>query len=122
CYTFNTSPRSWPLAQAQCRAMGGHLVAMETEDEYNFVRQSLQNTPYVRHSWWTSATDMDREGSWVWAAADDRSMNTFGFWIENEPNDFGGEHCGILDQAHSFAMNDKNCSLKLPFICENTYG
>ena len=68
CIHFNTdSFKTWDEAAAFCLTQhGSKLVAIETEQQMEFISQVMGYLEY--HNWWTSGTDRGREGEWYWAS------------------------------------------------------
>ena len=45
-------------------------------------------------------------------------LYSFRNWQTSQPNNAGGiEHCAVYSVI-SFALNDRDCAISLPFICE----
>ncbi|ELU03145.1 hypothetical protein CAPTEDRAFT_198335 [Capitella teleta] len=117
CYQLETQRLKWHQARAFCTGAGGHLVAMETAEEYHFVVQILQSSAASGTVWWTAANDIGEESRWEWADVDPNFH--FGHWLPGEPsNDGGQEDCGELRGAYQFQLNDSRCSRLSEFICE----
>ena len=53
CYRFvTTSPSSWQTSEGLCADMGGHLVALETEEEIIWIRGYISYHQALRKSFW----------------------------------------------------------------------
>ena len=57
---------TWDDAAAFCFSQGAKLVAIETEQQLQFM--SLVFGFLSHHNWWTAGTDRGREGEWYWAS------------------------------------------------------
>jgi hypothetical protein len=97
CYFADGAERSWSGARASCeaRGVGWDLVAIGDAEENAFV---LSTTGYEA---WIGATDLVREGSWLWVdEADpffevdaDADSARFTNWSGGEPNDYDDSDC-----------------------------
>lgn len=76
------SKTNWDNAINYCATRGGHLVAIEDDQENTFV---YGLAPYAI----LGATDKDREGRWVWVTEQEMSYTN---WCQGEPN-----NCGNLE-------------------------
>ncbi|ELU06296.1 hypothetical protein CAPTEDRAFT_144130, partial [Capitella teleta] len=118
CYSFNTSLEDWHSARSVCLQNGGHLVALETETEYDNIARMLRTTPEyssLNNGWWTAGNDIDTEGTWLWA--DVNRPLTIDRWIPGQPdNRFGTEKCGEFNPTHNYLYNDLTCEWKRPFV------
>ena len=94
-YKLFTPPMTWDKAKANCEAQGGHLVAISSQEENNFVNQlaGFQNI-------WIGLTDEIHEGSWQWVNGESL---TYTNWDSEEPNDDDiGEDYGMMNSDGSW--------------------
>ena len=70
-YLVVTARLGWHKARERCEQMGGHLVFLETKEEWDFINR-LRDGRDV----WIGATDEKKEGDWRWT--DGRKV---GKWI-----------------------------------------
>ena len=94
---------TWTEADERCKKMGGHLVTITSEDEFNFCKTLLgdMSPKYC----WMGATHAS--GSWEWITGEPWS---FTLWssMENQPNGSGGgtyalmQNCEDVDFAWSW--------------------
>ncbi|XP_020800741.1 C-type lectin domain family 4 member G-like isoform X2 [Drosophila serrata] len=104
---------TWTTAVMKCRDMNAHLVSLQNEDEWNALRENLNQ----EHSYWTDINDRAEENEFVSETTDRRAP--FLQWDENEPNSSpGAEDCVELRSDHDFRMNDVYCLEFKYFICE----
>lgn len=72
CLLFNTSKAvTWDDASISCFHSNSFLVEIETELQMSFLSNQLTmlaNNGITAH-WWTSATDLGREGLWYWTSS-----------------------------------------------------
>lgn len=108
---------SWTEAKAKCEELGGHLVVVNTEDEYDIVKSLMSNGS--SKVYWLGLTDSDTEGQWV-SVTDEDILHTN--WSDGEPNDYNGEEdFAVIKNDNSYEYNDvKNeyTSVVVGFICE----
>ena len=78
------SPSNWFEAEAQAVALGGHLVTVNSQSEWNWIRSTFQT---CGRPLWIGLTDSANEGSFKWVSGEPVSFTA---WKLNEPNDFGG--------------------------------
>ena len=66
CYLIKLQGKAWQGAQTACKRFGGHLVAINSEAEFNFLKseilKKLPRTDY--QAFWTGGKK--RNNSWVW--------------------------------------------------------
>jgi len=72
---------TWHQAKVDCEARGGHLVAISSKEENNFIR-NLAGSQNI----WIGLTDEIYEGSWQWVNGGNL---TYTNWDSEEPNDSG---------------------------------
>ena len=116
---FKGVPR-WVEAEAFCRALGGHMATMTTEEEnqfvYNFMRESGFTTAYF------GLMDEERDHVWEWVTGEPVDYCP---WDTGEPSYSPRERYGMYFYKHKGTWNDAHfyeddkwgepgCS----FICE----
>eukprot|EP00914_Ancora_sagittata_P013155 GHVO01025618.1.p1 GENE.GHVO01025618.1~~GHVO01025618.1.p1 ORF type:complete len:256 (+),score=6.93 GHVO01025618.1:48-815(+) len=121
CYKLQRTPKSWHRARSSCLELGGHLLAMETEDEFNIIADHLrlvQDPP--EHRWYIGLNDIDIEDTFVWADVD-KPMTIPQKWGASQPNNRNGhsqvENCGAI-MTSRFYLNDEACAFNFPSVCE----
>ncbi|KAH8377052.1 hypothetical protein KR093_003182, partial [Drosophila rubida] len=121
-YIENSQAVNWFEAVHKCLAMGGHLVSIKNENEFNAIKDNLQTTDY-----WIDFNDLVNEGEYV-SMATGRNPTYFN-WHIGEPNNGlfkgnnrtinNGENCGDLWFTNNkHLMNDADCTGNKFFICE----
>ena len=98
CYLFQPRNSSWYEAKQACRQSGGHLVEIESSEEWEALREAI-----LSETWddtnidgiWIGLNDVFHDGTWVWDHSG-RPLELSRFWAPGEPDNFGGaQHCGI---------------------------
>ncbi|OWF39554.1 C-type lectin domain family 10 member A-like [Mizuhopecten yessoensis] len=123
CYFFYMFRQTWDDARTTCERFGGHLVAIETMEEDDFVKgfidmskakSGLNMDKYT----WLGATDHLSEGVWLWVTGEKVALQDWrGGHVEHA--DSNGQP-GVEDcMDYSFgAWNDNSCAATLPCLCE----
>ena len=100
----------WVDAQAHCHAIGGHLAAFETKEEFSSISAHI---PRGRHIF--GLNDMKVERKHVWEHSGE-ALGSYRPWAGREPNNWGNEDCCSVSNGR---WHDMRCSgYTLPFICE----
>jgi hypothetical protein len=127
-YSICLDPLDFEGAAADCRRRGATLAAIGSEAEDDFVAASAASV--VNDDAWLGAT---RDDSYVWRWTDGTVFwrggpdgaaegDAFTKWLPGEPNDSSTvtnepERCLALKYNQS-DWNDRACSLRLPYACE----
>ena len=121
-YKVYAEKLTWRRAHAKCVELGGHLVAIETRDENEFVTELAAKAKL--DSVWIGANDEEKEGHWVWTTG---QPLTYSYWCGDQPNNWKGNE----NYAQMFVKPNYNNWKNLPgqwndipdvdqpgFICE----
>ena len=112
-YLFYNLPVTWYTANAYCEALGGHLVAITSAEENQFVWDFCRNS-----FTWIGGNDVSYEGYWQWVTGESFSYTN---WHPVQPDNAQGGDEGGEDYLHLFydgLWNDNQGYVKYPFICE----
>merc|ERR1712154_83267 len=116
CYAFVSEAKTWFDAQTVCKAIGGYLAEIKTEEQNLIFEGILYEHPGV--SVWLGATDLVEEGKWYWATSDIPLSEGFTYWIPGEPNNAANnENCLEFLDGHR-RWNDRTCNTKRAFVCQ----
>ena len=74
----------WPDAEAEAEAFGGHLVAVQSTQEYNYITNNFLSGVNRTEIYWLGLNDAQQEGRFVWSTGE---AATFTRWQSGEPND-----------------------------------
>ena len=80
CYSSHNTPMTWSAAEIDCRSRGGHLVWIETTQEWSglaaFMVTSLSDPSGFKHPWVGAKAAILGTGSqegarWEWGSGDE---------------------------------------------------
>jgi Lectin C-type domain len=113
CYLQEYAPREWAIAELRCVDLGGHLVAIDSASELGSL------TDWVGAEVWIGATDVFKEGVFVWTNG---QPWTFSSWKDGSQVDPEGKRdCVMLTtKAGSLPVFESRlCSEKRAYVCES---
>ena len=114
-YTFSKWGRTWWWNRKACKYLGGYLVSIETEEEWQFINHKIQE----RSSWNTSAWHIGLNKShktWTWESGAQLNISK---WLDSDTKI--GENCAEITKNESLfkSIVGNDCSA---FICEMPQG
>ncbi|XP_078063596.1 CD209 antigen-like protein C [Mustelus asterias] len=118
CYRFSRVKVNWDTAKRECGSLNSHLLIINTDQEQNFVTNSIseKNQQYL-----IGLTDQGSENNWKWVDGTPVSHRE-SHWLKNQPDNWNNdEHCGTFSKENGedvFGWNDVTCSSEFAFICE----
>ncbi len=116
-HTYMLCPmgRSWPGARLHCESYGYSLAVVQDGGEDRFLYEGIAARDFA--DTWIGHNDLLEEGAWVWL---DGIPIVYSHWDEGEPNDGGGEDCGLIMTRHGreSEWDDRPCESERPYICE----
>ena len=116
CYAYMKDPKTWSEAEVMCKAVGGYLAEVHTQQENDVLEKIIFEN--IHKTIWLGAHDLITEGNWIWAGTGGPVNDTFTFWGPNEPNDTGSrEDCMTFNFVHGY-WNDDVCVKNMPFVCQ----
>ncbi|PFX12795.1 Type-2 ice-structuring protein [Stylophora pistillata] len=116
-YVFMKEQNTWNQSITLCHKQGGHLVSIETEEEWDFIKSVVEfyNNP---NAWWQVGLEK-KAGSWIWLTG--RPL-TICKWGENQPNGNGNVGAIRWTQEDKAIITDVPRNGSRPSICEITKG
>ena len=115
-YTFSKSGRNWFFNSVVCSTLGGYLVSIETEEEWNFINYEIQK----RRTWNTSAWHIgleNKDGVWVWKTGEQMNISK---WRDSEPD--GNDTWAEISKNGGLFNGISRGDEKNAYICEMPGG
>uniref|UniRef100_A0A8D0D3H9 C-type lectin domain-containing protein n=1 Tax=Sander lucioperca TaxID=283035 RepID=A0A8D0D3H9_SANLU len=114
CFSFNFQWKSWVDAESFCKAAGGNLASVHSEEEHVFLRTFINQVTGAYITSWMGGSDSVQEGVWMWS---DGSTFDYKSWAWGQPDNFLlVEHCLLINYL-GINWNDAPCNIILPFLC-----
>ncbi|KGL73953.1 Macrophage mannose receptor 1, partial [Tinamus guttatus] len=102
--------QTWFGARDFCRAIGGDLASIHSEEEQNLISR-------LRHhysSYWMGLNALDSDRGFIWSD---------GSPVSGEPNNYdGNEKCGVFNGYTSMNWNDLFCEHMNDYVCQVKKG
>lgn len=80
CYTIHEDGLTWPEARKTCQNLGGDLVSMETEHEWQIVKSHIQNRKNRFNNYWHIGLRVNASGNWAWVSGKQLTINRWQSW------------------------------------------
>ncbi|XP_022778138.1 macrophage mannose receptor 1-like, partial [Stylophora pistillata] len=107
----------WGWNRAACQSLGGDLVSIETEEEWNFITDEIQrrNASIPKNGW--SIGLMKKAGNWTWMCG---TPLTISKWGDGQPSgDGNGTHIyKASSNGTRIVIGDCSEDLYSDYICE----
>ena len=116
---YNDNITSWLGGQRQCLQEGGHLVTLETDRKWEFVKEEIQNlSNTAANEWFIGLSNRSSEkNNWTWVTG---KPLTNPHWQNQQPS--GDGLCVVIAKQYpqrTYGLfNDLKCTIKKGFICE----
>ena len=121
CLLFNTIKEyHWEEAANYCQTENPNstLVDFQNPEQLEFLQmelEAIEDHAGTTH-WWTSGTDMAREGEWYWES-DLTPVPEF-VWFSGQPDDGIGYNCLMLHTSYDYLGGDFDCGFGAYPICQ----
>jgi len=111
-YQSFSQPVRWSDAQANCKALGAHLVTVTSDEESSFVNQKVNP---VEPSYWLGLSDSVKEGKFVWVTGEKFIMdaNFYGIIFN-----YNGPTSDYFSRYYHFGYSIDTVLVENPYICE----
>lgn len=121
---FLIDQTNWFEANEICHSLNMRLATINSQEENDALGRFIRSTDKFSEefcAFWIGASDLAREGSFVWMGTG--KPVAYSNWRSSEPNDGNGnEDCVVIAYRPSvkywWNWNDFNCSEGISFICE----
>ncbi|XP_077862385.1 low affinity immunoglobulin epsilon Fc receptor-like [Saccoglossus kowalevskii] len=114
-YCFIDTKLNWQKSSKYCSDRGGRLVTIDDKDEQDYLMRYFTND--VNPPYWTSLTDKNDEGTFVWAESVILGGGYSNWIIGNRPIDDEDKNCVRITTDGKWEV--RKCSEKNNYICEN---
>ncbi|XP_069107954.1 asialoglycoprotein receptor 2-like isoform X2 [Argopecten irradians] len=116
CYFFVNNYTTWHGSSKYCQSQNAELVAVESQDENDFLLRYIHRFRCAFNSWfWIDGTDMVMENVWQWAST--LEPISYFNWAPNESNGLVNEDCISIAQDTG-GWIDLSCNDRKMFVCE----
>ena len=115
----------WSEAKTACEALGGHLITITDQNEYDFVINLLyDHDPINGGAIWLGLTDESMEGTFEWVTGEDVKFDD---WGSGQPNGgaigdyvlmWTGWSPGTWNDIDNQATQINPSGVRYPYICE----
>ena len=113
-YMLFDSDMDWQEAKACCEELGGHLAAITSAEENEFLYSYISGLDYGSVVFGFS--DEATEGSWQWVTGE---QPVYLNWSDGEPNNQGKyEHYGMYYEKNKDGRWNDGSGGTCPFLCE----
>ena len=116
----------WEEANLECQAMDATLVQITSEEQLSYLQVKLASFGLLDEWFWTSGTDVGRNGVWRWASSYSLTSPTLPveefIWSPflqelEEPLEFY-HNCLALDPNHAYHGTMTECGCTARAICQ----
>ena len=73
-YTFARWGGTWFKNSDVCKRQGGYLISIETNEEWNFIKQKIQNRSCWRKKLWHIGLSK-KSGDWIWESGNSLNIS-----------------------------------------------
>ena len=99
----------------------GELVSLKLSGPFvktNYKTLRLKLALILATYFWTSLTDIAKEGEWIWQSTN-ASVTSYINWLPGQPDNYAGDQdCMRLNWGTTLQWDDWACSGQLEGICE----
>lgn len=119
-YTLEDIHKNWTDAKKVCQAHGGHLLELETEEEFSFLKHILKDMYRgVAMRWWIGGHRMNQDTVFTWDSSGLRLKDTYEQWCEGLPKvELSYSNCLLLRRKCHYGYSHDECDSLAKFICE----
>ncbi|XP_058251799.1 type-2 ice-structuring protein-like [Hemibagrus wyckioides] len=118
CFRYQATSMNWESAEKHCQSLGGHLVSIHNENEYQLVKFLIGVHELKQKPTWIGLSGCQQNFKWVWS---DDTKVAFTKWNPAEPNRMFGECCVNINSGIKKDWSDMHCIMKYPFVCAKEF-
>ena len=126
CYMFHSSGNAWNINRKACQDTGGDLVSMETDDEWELVKQFTQHrtTDNKDSDEWHIGLEKDNgTGKWTWVNGKPLNIKR---WQPDKPDNTAYESVAVIAKNYPYytygLFNNVRPESNGGYICEVKTG
>ncbi|KAM9322716.1 macrophage mannose receptor 1-like isoform 2-T2 [Pholidichthys leucotaenia] len=109
CYKYEESSKTWFEARDYCRAIGGDLISIHSENEMNALKSGYATA-------WIGLSAPDPITSYVWS---DGSPVNYQNWAKGQPDTLNNvEYCAVIKFWDDYKWDDVRCESLKSWICQ----
>ena len=83
----------------------------------SLLHSGMAETSIQSLSAWVGATDVVKEGDFVWTDGTHLPLNA-DVWKPGNPDNWFEEDCLHIITAAAYRLNDVRCNYRIPYICQ----
>ncbi|XP_052787416.1 uncharacterized protein LOC128222448 [Mya arenaria] len=115
CFKFHFLNHTWDEAAAVCRAEGGRVATLPTENQFTIMQTLVGITPEYRHKMvYIGAKDRHHNGTYFWDRGQEMTSQIL---HARGVSTITSDGCVIMTYSNGYALGIQACTLKGPFIC-----
>ena len=116
-YAVYAGPETWTGAEAYCESLGGHLAAITSQGEQNFIEEYVL-TGDIAQRYWIGGYSESYPFVFQWVTGEEFNYTNWRDGEPNAPNELQIEIYGHYNGLYGYWNNCKNIYTIKGFICE----
>ncbi|RMX44679.1 hypothetical protein pdam_00023369 [Pocillopora damicornis] len=124
CYTFSKKQWSWSDARGSCKANNKILAVMESEQEWQFITNEIQNkTSKPNNEWFIGLEKNSTTNRWTWINGKSVTIDKWHKEVNNpDPDDSYGMIHKEYPKGFKGSLSTARGYLQRGWICEEETG
>lgn len=123
CYSTHGESRdnmkTWDAALVDCQALGGHLVYIEHEEEWDMISDFIEAHWNATGGWWIwvgARASPPGSTSFAWGSGQAATWFPASWWQSYRPGD--SPDCMAVHPVSRLPLSARSCSYNMPYVCE----